>query len=721
MKLSRNLSRLLPACALAVSPAMAFAADAASAAPSAAPSGAAPVAARTPWQETRHGEVVTDDYRWLQKKEDPAVIAYLNAENSYTEAATAASKPLADKLFAEIKGRMQEVDLSVPVRRGNYYYYSRTEAGKQYPLNCRRRAGAGMAYDGTAPEEILLDQNAMAQGQKFFAVGAMVVSPDERLMAYTTDTTGFRQFQMQVKDLKTGKLLPASMPRTTSIAWASDNKTLFVTQEDAVTKRSDRLFSLQTGGGKPVLRYHEAVEQFSIGVARGRDGKHLTLMMGSTDTSEVRLLAADKPNGTFKAVLPREKGHRYSVAHRDGLLYIRTDKDAKNYRVVVAPLSAPQQKNWVELLPHQQDVLIGSAEVFKDYLVVNEKSRALNRIRLYSFATRSWQTAQFDDAVYAAEGAGTPEYTATQYRVSYQSPITPPQVLDVDMANGKRTLLKQQEVVGGFDFSQYESRRLWVPARDGVQVPVWIVFRKDTPLDGKAPLLLYGYGSYGVPNDARFSLARLSLLERGVIYAGAQIRGGNEMGEGWHKDGMLMNKKNTFNDFVDSADYLVREKWTSPQRLVIDGRSAGGLLMGAVLNMRPDLFHAAHVGVPFVDVMNTMMDASLPLTTGEYLEWGDPNQKAAYDYMKSYSPYDNIERKAYPAMLVTTGLNDSQVMYWEPAKYVAKLRATKTGDQPLLLKTNMGAGHGGASGRYNALGETAFLQAWMLSQWGITQ
>ncbi|WP_229202030.1 S9 family peptidase [Pseudoduganella aquatica] len=702
-----KLSRILPACALAAVPA--FAAD------------VAPVAAKTPWQETRHGEVVTDDYRWLQKKEDPAVIAYLNAENSYTEAATAASKPLADKLYAEIKGRMQPADLSVPTRRGNYYYYSRIEAGKQYQLNCRRRAGADMAYDEKAPEEILLDQNEMAQDKKYFAVGAMVVSPDERLMAYTTDVTGFRQYEMHVKDLQTGKLLPATMPRATSIAWASDNKTLFVTQEDATTKRSDRLFTLAVGGGAPVQRYHEPVEQFDIQVNRDRDGKHLLLSMRSTDTTEVRLLDAAKPNGTFRAVLPREKGHRYSVSHRNGMLYIRTDKDAKNFRIVVAPLAAPQQKNWVELVPHDKDVLINSADVFQQHLVVNEKSRALARIRLYSFASKTWKTVQFDDAVYAATNAGTPEFTARQFRISYQSPITPPQVLDVDMDSGKRTLLKQQQIVGGFDFSQYESRRLWATARDGVQVPLWIVYKKGTPLDGKAPLLLYGYGSYGVPNEAGFSLARLSLLERGVIYAGAQIRGGNDLGEDWHKDGMLMKKKNTFTDFIDSAEYLVREKWTSPERLVIDGRSAGGLLMGAVLNMRPELFRAAHVGVPFVDVMNTMMDASLPLTTGEYLEWGDPNQKAAYDYMRSYSPYDNIERKAYPSMLVTTGLNDSQVMYWEPAKYVAKLRAHKTGDQPLLLKTNMGAGHGGASGRFNAIGETAFLQAWMLSQWGIAE
>jgi len=680
----------------------------------------APVAAKTAWQETRHGTVVTDDYRWLQKKTDPAVIDYLNAENAYTAAVTAPIQPLADKVFAEIKGRMQEVDLSVPVRIGNFFYYTRTEAGKQYAINCRRPVGANGAYDAQAQEEILLDQNQLAEGQKFFSVRAFSVSPNEQLLAYTTDTTGFRQYELHIKDLKTGQLLADSMPRVTSLAWAADNATLLLAQEDATTKRSDRLFRLALGGA-PQQVYHEPVEQFAIGLGRTRDKKFFVLEARSTDTSETLLLPTDQPNGVFKSVLPREKGHRYSVEHRDGQLYILTNKHAKNFRIVSAPLSAPQSKNWKELVPHDKNAVIKSLDVFQNYLVVMEKSRALNRARIYDFASKHWKTVQFDDPVYLANPAGTPEFNATQFRMSYQSPVTPPTVIDVSMKDGKRTVLKQQEVVGGYDASRYTTQRLWVTARDGVQVPLWVVYKKGVKLDGSSPLLLYSYGSYGISTEASFSIARLSLLDRGVIYVQAHIRGGTDMGEAWHEDGMLMKKKNTFNDFIDSADYLVREKWTSPSHLIIQGGSAGGLLMGAVVNMRPELFHAVHAAVPFVDVMNTMMDASLPLTTGEYLEWGNPNEKAAYDYMLSYSPYDNIARKNYPAMLVTTGLNDSQVMYWEPAKYVAKLRAYKTDNHPLLLKTNMGAGHGGASGRYDAIAEGAFNTAWMLSQWGITE
>ena len=706
-----RLAMSLPALLLSTLAPLATAADAVT---------SPPVAAKTAWQETRHGTVVTDDYRWLQKKTDPAVIDYLNAENAYTAAVTAPIQPLADKLFGEIKGRMQEVDLSVPVRIGNFYYYTRTEAGKQYPINCRRPVGANGAYDAQAAEEILLDQNQLAEGHTFFSVRAFAVSPNEQLLAYTTDTTGFRQYELHIKDLNTGKLLSDTMPRVTSLAWAANNATLMLVQEDATTKRSDRLFRLDLGRA-PQQVYHEAIEQFSISINRTQDKQFFVLRAGSTDTSDVRLLSTATPDGQFQLVLPREKGHRYSVEHRDGQLYILTNKDAKNFRIVSAPLSAPQPKNWRPLVPHDKDAVIKSLDVFQDYLVVIEKARALNRARIYDFNSKQWKTVKFDDPVYLANAAGTPEFNATHYRMSYQSPITPPTVIDVNMKDGQRTVLKQQEIVGGYDASRYATERLWVKARDGVQVPLWIVYKKGVKRDGSAPLLLYSYGSYGISTEASFAISRISLLERGVIYAQAHIRGGTDMGEAWHEDGMLMKKKNTFNDFIDSADYLVREKWTSPNRLIIQGGSAGGLLMGAVVNMRPELFHAVHAAVPFVDVMNTMMDASLPLTTGEYLEWGDPNQKAAYDYMLSYSPYDNIARKAYPAMLVTTGLNDSQVMYWEPAKYVAKLRAYKTDSNPLLLKTNMGAGHGGASGRYDAIKENAFNMAWMLSQWEIKE
>jgi oligopeptidase B len=683
-----------------------------------------PVATKGQYLTIRHGEEITDQYRWLQDKQDPAVLAHLTAENAYTDAVTAGIKPLAEKLSREFKARTQAVDLSVPTRRGNYYHYTRFDEGKQYPLNVRRRAAADLSYDANAPEEILVDQNKLAEGQAFFSLDRWDSSPDDALLAYTTDTTGFRQFDLHIKDLKTGQLLSASMPRIRSMAWAADSRTLFVVQEDATTKRPDRLFRL-TMDGKAQQVYFEPVEQFTIELRPGRDGKFIFLDIIATDTSEVLMLPAGQPNAAWHSVLGRENKHRYFVEHRNGLLFIRTNKDAKNFRVVTAPLARPKQ--WTQLLAHDKDVLIETVEPYAGFLVLNEKSKALNRIRIYDFATKKWQSVKFDDPVYWASGTrtmgfgGTPEYTSTRYRIFYQSPLTPPRVLEVAMQGGARQVLKQQEVAGGFDFSQYETKRLWATARDGVKVPLWLTYKKGVPLDGSAPLLLYGYGSYGIPSDARFNLPRLSLLERGVVYAVAQVRGGNELGEAWHENGMLAKKKNTFTDFIDSAEYLIREKWTSKERLAIQGGSAGGLLMGAVVNMRPDLFRAVHAAVPFVDVMNTMMDPTLPLTAGEYLEWGDPNRKPAYDYMRSYSPYDNITYANFPAMLVTTGLNDSQVMYWEPAKWVAKLRAFKLDSSPLLLKVNMGAGHGGASGRYNALDERAFEMAWILSQLGISQ
>ncbi len=684
------------------------------------PTATPPIAAKVSWSEVRHGETVTDDYRWLHKKENPDVIAYLNAENAYTQALTSEVQPLADKLFAETKGRMKETDLSVPVRRGNYYYYSRTEAGKQYGISCRRRADANMNYDEKAAEEILLDQNELAKGEKFFMVAISAVSPDDRYLAYATDTTGFRQFKLHIKDLKTGELLKDTAERVTSLAWAADNKTIFYVQEDPVTKRSDRLFRFELGAAATEI-YNEKVEQFGIGVGTTRDKKFIQMVAYATDTSESWLIPADHPQESFKSVLGREKGHRYSIDHRDGMLYIRTNKNAKNFRIVTTPFNKREQKNWKEIVKHNDQVLVSSSELFRDFLAVTEKTQALNRVRIYQFKTKTWKTIQFNDPVYLAMPSGTPEFTANKLRMSYQSPTTPSMVMDVDMHSGERTVLKQQEVVGGFDASKYESRRLWATAKDGVKIPLWAVYKKGVKFDGSAPTLLYSYGSYGISTEATFALSRLSLLDRGVIYVQAHIRGGTDLGERWHEDGMLMKKKNTFTDFIAAAEYLIAEKWTSQDKLIIQGGSAGGLLMGAVVNMRPDLFKAVHAAVPFVDVMNTMMDASLPLTTGEYLEWGNPNEKAAYDYMRSYSPYDNLAKKAYPAMLVTTGLNDSQVMYWEPAKYVAKLRTYKTDNNPLLLKINMAAGHGGASGRYDALKEGAFNFAWMLSQWGIKE
>lgn len=680
----------------------------------------APIAIKKAWQETRHGEVVTDDYRWLQQKDHPEVIAHLNAENAYTESHTAKLHPFADKLFTEIKGRLQEVNFSVPVRRGLFYYYTRTVAGEQYPVYCRRAADARLAYDASAPEQVLLDQNALAKGQKFFAVGLMMISPDGKILAYTTDTIGYRQYQLHLLDIKSGQLLADSAERVTSLAWAADSHTLFYVQEDPVTKRSERLFR-KSIGGKPIQIAQEKIEQFDLQVDTTHDMAFIRLTSRATDTSEVSLLSTLQPNGKFRSILGRKQGHRYMVEHRADQLIITTNQQAKNFRVVTAPIATPSAHHWHELVATDKDVLIFDTEVFANYMVLHEKTLALNRFRIYNFASKQWRTVQFDDPVYLARSVFTPEFSSEHMRLNYQSPVRPSTIMDIEMANGNRQILKQQEIPGGYDASRYESQRLWATAPDGVRVPLWAVYKKGVKFDGNAPLLLYSYGSYGISTEANFSINRISLLERGVIYVQAHIRGGTDLGEHWHEDGMLMHKKNTFTDFIASAEYLIKEKWTRPERLIIQGRSAGGLLMGAVVNMRPDLFHAVHAGVPFVDVMNTMLNASLPLTTGEYREWGNPNEKAAYDYMRSYSPYDNITNKAYPAMLVTTSLNDSQVMYWEPAKYVAKLRAHKTDTNPLLLKINMAAGHGGASGRYEAIKEDAFILAWMLSQWGIEQ
>ncbi|PWU02558.1 MAG: oligopeptidase B [Terriglobia bacterium] len=667
-------------------------------------------------REVRHGAAVIDNYYWLREKSNPEVIHYLEAENAYTEAMTKDLQPFADSLYKEMLGRIKQTDLSVPVRRGDYLYYSRTEEGKQYQIQCRRKGSM------EAPEEVLLDLNELAKGQKFVGLGAFVVSDDQNLVAYATDFVGFRQFQLHVKDLRTGQTLPDTASRVTSVEWASDNKTLFLTTEDEVTKRSDTLWRHTLGAAGNDLLYQEKDELYDIGLGKSRDKKYLFLEIGAKDTTEFRFLRADRPQDSFAVFLPREKKHRYYVDHREGLFYVRTNKNAKNFQVVTAPESDPRPANWKTFVAHQDTVLIEDVDLFQDFAVAVEKSEALNRLRVHNFRTGAWTTIPFPEPIYSVRPGGTPEFSSTTYRYNYQSFITPSSVYDYDMRTGQSHLLKRQEVLGGYDPAQYASERLWATARDGVRVPLSIVYKKGFTRDGKGPLFLYGYGSYGLATPVTFSSSRLSFLDRGMAYVIAHIRGGNEMGEQWREDGMLMKKRNTFTDFIDSAEYLVREKWTAKDRLVIEGRSAGGLLMGAVVNLRPDLFRAVHMGVPFVDVMNTMLDASLPLTVGEYLEWGNPNEKPAYDYMRTYSPYDNLEKRAYPAILVTTSLNDSQVMYWEPAKYVARLRTLKTDKNPLLLKIKMDpAGHGGASGRYDRLHDDAFEAAWLMGQVGITK
>ena len=667
-------------------------------------------------KEVRHGTIVVDNYYWLREKSNPKVIKYVEEENAYTEAMTKSLKPFEDSLYNEILTHIKQTDLSVPVRRGDYYYYSRTEEGKQYPIQCRKKGSL------EAKEEVLLDLNVLGQGKKFVGLGAFVVSDDQSLLAYTIDYVGYRQFNLQVKDLRTGETLPDTMERVDDVAWAADNRTLFLTTEDEVTKRANCAWRHTLGQNESEPLYEDKDETFRVGIDRTRDKKYLVLSSVSTDTSEVRYLKADQPKSDFTLFLPREKQHRYFLDHREHLFYIRSDKNAKNFQILTAPDNDPDPKNWKVFVPHDKDVLVEDMDLFRDFAVSVEKSQALERIRIFDFKSGKWNSIVFPEPVYSAFPGDTPEYASTAYRYNYQSMVTPPSVFDYDTQTGQSVLLKQQEVPGGYDPSQYVSERQWVTVRDGVKVPLSIVYKKGFQRDATQPLLLYAYGSYGFGMPATFSSSRLVLLDRGLAYVIAHIRGGDDMGEQWHDDGKLMHKMNTFNDFIDCAEYLNQQKWTSKDRLLIEGGSAGGLLMGAVVNMRPDLFRAVHLAVPFLDVMNDMMDPSLPLTTTDYPEWGNPNDKAAYDYILKYSPYDNLHKAAYPPMLLTESLNDSQVAYWEAAKFVAKVRTLKTDNNPVLLKMKMDpAGHGGASGRYDQIRDHAFEYAWLLSQVGITK
>ena len=675
-----------------------------------------PVAPIVEHREVRHGSTVVDNYYWLRQKSNPQVVQYLEAENAYTEAMTKDLQPFAHTLYGEMLSHIKQTDLTVPVEDRGYFYYSRTEEGKQYPIRCRRKGSM------TAPEEVLLDLNELSKDRKFVGLGNFMVSDDQNLLAYTLDYTGFRQYGLHVKDLRTGQTLPDTFERVTSLAWAADNKTLFLVTEDAVTKRSDKLFRHVLGAEKFEPVYNEKDELYDLGVGKSRDRQYIFLESESKDTTEFQFLSAQSPASHFTLFLPRRAKHRYYLDHRADLFYIRTNKDNKDFAVMTAPEDQRAEADWKPFIAARSGTLIEDIDLFQTFAVAVEKSEGLNHLRIHDFSNGDWSEVKFAEPIYSAMPDRTPDFNATKYRYTYQSFVTPPSVYDYDTRARQSQLLKRQEIPGGYDPHEYVSERLWATARDGTKVPISIVYKKGLHRDGKSPLFLYAYGSYGIGMPVTFSSARLSLLDRGMSYAIAHIRGGDEMGEQWREDGMLMKKKNTFYDFIDSAEYLIQQKWTSSDRLVIEGGSAGGLLMGAVVNLRPDLFRAVHAAVPFVDVMNTMFDATLPLTVGEYLEWGNPNQQAAYDYMKSYSPYDNLEKRAYPAILVTTSFNDSQVMYWEPAKYVARLRRLKTDDHPLLLKIKMDpAGHGGASGRYDRLKDTSFEYAWLLSQVGIKQ
>jgi oligopeptidase B len=662
-----------------------------------------------------HGYKLTDNYFWLREKSNPDVIKYLEDENAYTTAILKPTEALQEMLYKEMLGRIKQTDLSVPYKKGDYYYYTRTEEGKQYPYFCRKRGNL------EGKEEIMLDQNKLAEGHSYSGIGAFNVSDDANWLAYSLDTNGYRQYTLYVKNLKTGELSSEKIERTTSVVWASDNKTLFYGTEDPVSKRNDKVWRHTVGSDKNEMLYEEKDELFDVGVGRSDDEKIIFLSAFSKTSTEFRYLPADKAQGEFKLILAREPDHEYSVEHYGDNFYIRTKKGAKNFRVVTAPVSDPAEKNWKTFIAHNPSVKIDGLSFYANHCVVSEKENGLNHLRIIDLKTNASHRITTPESDYTLFFGGNPEFNTTVMRFNYQSMVTPSSTFDYDMNTRKRTLLKQQEVLGGYDPKQYTAERVWAVARDNTKVPISIVRRKDVKLDGKAPMLLYAYGSYGASSYPTFSSNRLSLLDRGVIYALAYIRGGGELGEEWREQGRMFHKLNTFTDFIDCGDYLVKQKYAAKDRLVIQGGSAGGLLMGAVVNMRPDLFKAAVAQVPFVDVINTMMDASLPLTTSEYIEWGNPNKKAEFDYMYKYSPYDNIAKKNYPAILVQVSLNDSQVPYWEGAKFAAKLRAMKTDNNPLLLKTNMGAGHGGASGRYDALRETAFTYAFMLWQMGLTE
>ncbi|MGB5013895.1 MAG: S9 family peptidase [Pyrinomonadaceae bacterium] len=679
-----------------------------------------PIAKKVPKVLKIHGYEITDNYAWMRdrnKEKDPAIIEYLTAENSYTESFMGKHQPLVDTLYKEMLGRIKQTDLSVPTKIGDWWYFNKTEEGKQYATYLRSKT-----RDGANPET-LLDVNEMAKGFKFFSIGAFEVSDDGNVLAYSTDTTGYRQYTLQFKDLRTGKTMPEKIERVTSTEWSADGKYFFYGQEDAVSKRSDKIYRHTVGTtDADTLIYEEKDVLFNSGIGRSRDKKMMFIQSGAATMTEYRYLPAETPLGEWKILSPRRPDHEYSADYDMGEFYIVTNKDAENFKVMRAPAADPSEANWKDFIAHDPAVKIEGISFFKDYAVVSELENGLEYLKVMDRKTRrANMRIPTPESVYAMGLTNNPEYDTPYVRYNYSSMITPNSTFEFDLKTRQSELVKQQEIPSGHNKDDYETTRVWAIARDGVKVPVSIVMKKGTKLDGKSPMLLYAYGSYGASMTPNFSTARLSLVDRGMIYAIAHIRGGSELGEKWRQDGRMFKKMNTFHDFIDSAKWLIANKYTSSDRLVIQGGSAGGLLMGVVVNQSPETFKAAIAQVPFVDVMNTMLDDSLPLTTGEWIEWGNPNEKKAWDYMVTYSPYDNVKKQAYPNMLIEISLNDSQVPYWEGAKWAAKLRDMKTDKNVILLKTNMGAGHGGASGRYDRLKEVAFDYAYALTQVGITK
>ncbi|HEX5284771.1 MAG TPA: S9 family peptidase [Bryocella sp.] len=692
-----------------------------------------PVADREPRTTSIHSTELRDDYAWMRDKESPRVLDYLRAENAYTAAAMAGTEELQKQLYDEILSHIKEDDVSVPYRDGAWEYLVRTEKGLQYPRFCRRPMGSApslYAPEITPGEAVILDVNQLAQGQPFMAIGDSAVSPDGKLLAYTTDNTGFRQYTLRIKDLSTGEVLGDTAERVGSLVWAADSKTLFYSTEDEQTKRQDRLFRHAVGdpANADVEVFHEPDERFNLGVGRTRDRKYLLLQIGSHTTSESWFVSSSTPDEKFKLIAARVDDEEYYVDHREGYFYIRSNREAEQFKLMRAPVDVADREHWQELLPEHKDAPLEDFELFRNFLVAGYRERGLPVLRVFSLEAQGRPVAprdiRFPDPAYTAFSDVNRDFNAKTFRYAYQSLVRPSSVFEYDVATAESMLLKQQEVPGGFDAANYQSERLWFRAHDGTEVPVSLVYRRDAfEKNGKNPLYVYGYGSYGYPLPLGFSASRLALLDRGLVVAYAHIRGGGELGDPWHDAGKMMQKRNTFTDFIEAVEFLVREQYCDASRVAIEGGSAGGLLMGAAVNLaieagKPGLFRAVVSHVPFVDVMNTMLDASLPLTVGEYEEWGNPNEPEAFAYMRSYSPYDNLREAEYPAMLVKTSLNDSQVMYWEPAKYVAKLRTLKTNDTPLLLHINMDAGHGGASGRYDYLKEIAFDDAFLLRELG---
>ncbi|MDN3694139.1 S9 family peptidase [Chryseobacterium tructae] len=683
----------------------------------------APVAEKQEHIREIHGDKVNDPYYWMidyfkKGKDSSKVVDYLKAENTYWAGMMKDTEPFREKLFQEMKARIKEKDESVPVFKNGYFYYTRTEAGKQYFKYCRKKDSL------TAPEELLLDVDKQAEGHSYYSASGFSISPDNTKMIFGVDNVSRRQYSLFLKDLNTGKITDLGIKNTAgSSEWANDNKTIFYTENNPETLLSEKIKKhiLGTDASKDIAVYEEKDKTNYISVYKSKNEKFILIYSGATTSSETRYLDADRPDGDFKIFQLRMKNILYTVTPLEDKFLIKTNKDALNFKVVETPLDKTGVENWKDFVPHRTEVLLESITAFKNYLIFSERQNGLTQLVIYDRKTGKQEFLKFDEPAYTVFSLGNPEYNTDNFRFGYTSMITPSSQYEQDLKTGKRTLLKQQEVLGGYNKENYTTERLFATAKDGTKIPISIVYKKGFKKDGNSPLLLYAYGSYGSSMDATFGTNRLSLLDRGFAYAIAHIRGGQEMGRQWYEDGKMMKKKNTFTDFIDSGEYLVKEKYTSPKHLYAQGGSAGGLLMGAIVNMNPNLWNGVISQVPFVDVVNTMLDTSIPLTTNEYDEWGNPNNKEAYFYMKSYSPYENIEKKNYPNLLVTTGLHDSQVQYFEPAKWVAKLREMKTDKNVLLLKTDMEYGHGGASGRFDYLKDLALVYAFMFKLEGINK